>query len=82
MIGSEVIQAQPDAAATSLFLSWMRIYKLGRKRLLDTMHAAPIAPDYAAEHYASRHNDGTHLIDRHRELSSVGEVEQEGALHY
>lgn len=38
--GSEVTQMQPDAAAMSLFLSWMRIYKLGRKRLLDTMLAA------------------------------------------
>ncbi|TVQ18719.1 MAG: PIN domain-containing protein [Spirochaetaceae bacterium] len=38
--GSEVTQVRPDAAAVSLFLSWMRTYGLGRKRLLDTMLAA------------------------------------------
>ena len=38
--GKEVTQIQPSAAAVSLFLSWMREYGLGRKRLLDTMLAA------------------------------------------
>ncbi len=38
--GSEVTQVQPGAATMDLFLSWMRIYELGRKRLLDTMLAA------------------------------------------
>ncbi len=38
--GSEVTQVQPDAATMGLFLSWMQEYRLGRKRLLDTMLAA------------------------------------------
>jgi len=38
--GHEVTQVQPEAAAMSFFLNWMRIFKLGRKRLLDTMLAA------------------------------------------
>ncbi|TVR57317.1 MAG: PIN domain-containing protein [Spirochaetaceae bacterium] len=38
--GRELTQVQPSAAAVSLFLTWMHVYGLGRKRLLDTMLAA------------------------------------------
>ena len=37
---TETVQIFPDAAATSQFLAWMRQYRLGRKRLLDTLLAA------------------------------------------
>jgi predicted nucleic acid-binding protein len=36
----QVVQIFPDAAAVSLFFTWMRQHRLGRKRLLDTMLAA------------------------------------------
>jgi hypothetical protein len=35
----EVIQVFPDGSAAKLFLSWMRQFSLGRKRLLDTLLA-------------------------------------------
>lgn len=37
---SEVRQVHPTADAVMLFLEWMSRYKLGRKRVLDTMLAA------------------------------------------
>ena len=37
----EVVRAFPDDAATWPFLSWLRQFSLGRKRLLDTLLAAP-----------------------------------------
>lgn len=36
----EVLRVFPDGQATSEFLSWLSLYQLGRKRLLDTMLAA------------------------------------------
>ncbi len=36
----EVSHALPDDEAVRLFLSWMQAYRLGRKRLLDTLLAA------------------------------------------
>ncbi len=35
-----VLQVFPDAAAVSQFLVWMHQYRLGRKRLLDTLLGA------------------------------------------
>jgi len=37
---TETIQLVPGASATIQFFTWMRQYRLGRKRLLDTMLAA------------------------------------------
>ena len=37
---TEMVKVFPDAAATSQFFAWMRQYRLGRKRLLDTLLAA------------------------------------------
>jgi predicted nucleic acid-binding protein len=37
---SDVVQLFPTEQSTVLFLEWMRRYKLGRKRILDTMLAA------------------------------------------
>ncbi len=37
---SDVVQLYPTDQSTALFLDWMRRYKLGRKRILDTMLAA------------------------------------------
>ena len=34
---TQVIQVFPDATAVSEFFGWMRQYRLGRKRLLDTL---------------------------------------------
>ena len=39
-MGREVEQVFPDAGATRLFLVWMELHRLGRKRLLDTQLAA------------------------------------------
>jgi predicted nucleic acid-binding protein len=39
----EVIQAIPDAGAVTLFTHWMYRYRLGRKRILDTLLAATYA---------------------------------------
>jgi predicted nucleic acid-binding protein len=36
----EVRQVSPDDSAVRLFLSWMTRYRLGRKRVLDTLLAA------------------------------------------
>ncbi len=36
----EVVRVFPDHAATWQFLSWLQQFKLGRKRLLDTLLAA------------------------------------------
>jgi predicted nucleic acid-binding protein len=36
----EVVQVYPDADSVRLFFDWMRQYRLGRKRLLDTFLAA------------------------------------------
>lgn len=36
----EVLRVFPDGQATSEFLSWLSLYQLGCKRLLDTMLAA------------------------------------------
>jgi predicted nucleic acid-binding protein len=36
----DVVQAFPDAGAVRQFLTWMRQFSLGRKRLLDTLLAA------------------------------------------
>ncbi len=37
---TETIQLVPDVSATDQFFTWMRQYRLGRKRLLDTLLAA------------------------------------------
>jgi predicted nucleic acid-binding protein len=37
---TEVIHVFPDAAATQQFLTWLKQFSLGRKRLLDTLLAA------------------------------------------
>jgi predicted nucleic acid-binding protein len=37
---SDVVQVFPDGGATKQFLNWLAQFKLGRKRLLDTMLAA------------------------------------------
>ena len=37
---TQTVQVFPDTAATSQFLTWMRLFRLGRKRLLDTLLAA------------------------------------------
>jgi predicted nucleic acid-binding protein len=37
---AEVVHVFPDASGTSQFLAWMQEYRLGRKRLLDTILAA------------------------------------------
>ena len=39
---TETVQIFPDAAATSQFFAWIRQYRLGRKRLLDTLLAATL----------------------------------------
>jgi predicted nucleic acid-binding protein len=36
----DVVQALPDAGAVRQFLTWLRQFSLGRKRLLDTLLAA------------------------------------------
>jgi predicted nucleic acid-binding protein len=37
---SNAVQVFPDVAATSQFLTWLKQFSLGRKRLLDTLLAA------------------------------------------
>ncbi len=37
---TETVQLVPDVFATAQFFTWMRQYRLGRKRLLDTLLAA------------------------------------------
>lgn len=39
----EVVQVFPSAASTEIFLDWMRLHRLGHKRLLDTQLAAIFA---------------------------------------
>ena len=39
---AEVHPVFPSAPATSLFLEWMRVHQLGRKRILDTQLAATL----------------------------------------
>ncbi|MEO8166186.1 MAG: hypothetical protein ABI619_12400, partial [Betaproteobacteria bacterium] len=39
-IGAETVQVFPTADAVRQFFDWMRPYRLGRKRLLDTQLAA------------------------------------------
>ncbi|MBU6402103.1 MAG: PIN domain-containing protein [Verrucomicrobia bacterium] len=38
----EVVQALPSVDSTLLFLDWLKKYRLGRKRLLDTMFASTL----------------------------------------
>jgi len=40
---TETVQLFPSDQAVERFFEWMRIHRLGRKRLLDTMMAATFA---------------------------------------
>ncbi len=54
---SEITHVYPNPQSTVLFLKWMQEFKLGRKRLLDTMLAATYAENGIRTVYSSNQGD-------------------------
>lgn len=54
---TEIVHVYPNQQSTLLFLKWMKEFKLGRKRLLDTMLAATYAENGISSVYTSDKND-------------------------